>query len=225
MTNKINLNLSQYNLVIFDCDGTLIKSNSIKSKIFRDSLSKYDDDAVQKLIEFHQLNGGISRFIKFKYFFTQILKIKNFDAELEEVLNIFSQLSMDRMKNVALISGVEKFLEKLLKLNIEIIVSSGSDKNELRDLLKRLRLSKYFNYVGGSPKSKKEIVDEYIYQNNFTNPKCIVFGDSISDFMLSKKLNCDFVFIEEDSEWVNHGNYLENDSVIKINNFSEINVS
>ncbi len=225
MTDKINLNLNQYNLVIFDCDGTLIKSNRIKSKIFRDSLSKYDDGDVQKLIQYHQLNGGISRLIKFEYFFAQILKLKKFDVELDEALDVFSKLSMDRLKNVALIPGVKKFLDKLFKLNLEIIVSSGSDENELRDLLDKLRLSKYFSHIGGSPKSKEEIVNEYISQNNLKNPRCLVFGDSISDFMLSKKLNCNFVFIREDSEWTNYENYLENDSVIKINNFSEIHIS
>lgn len=211
--------------MVFDCDGTLIKSNSIKSEIFRDSLFKYDKEDVQKLIKFHQSNGGVSRFIKFKYFFKQVLKLKNYTAELDEALNLFSQLSSTRLKNVKLIPGVENFLTMLSKIELKAIVSSGSEESELRALLESLKLSKYFDYIGGSPKSKEEIVHEYISKNHLTNPQCLVFGDSVSDFMLSKKLNGDFVFVEEDSEWVNYKNYLENNSAIKINNFSEINTN
>lgn len=225
MSRKINLGIEKYNLLVFDCDGTLIKSNSIKSEIFRDSLYKYDARDVQQLIEFHKLNGGISRFKKFKYFFTQVLKLKNYTAELHDVLNLFSQLSLSRLKNVPLIPGVENFLKKLSMMELQLIVSSGSEENELRALLENLGLSNYFDYIGGSPKSKEEIVNEYISQNNLINPKCLVFGDSISDFILSQKLNCDFVFVEEDSEWLDHENYLKNDGVIKINNFFELNLN
>ena len=42
-----------------------------------ETLSKYPKDKVMQLINFHKKNGGISRKIKFNYFFKEILKENN----------------------------------------------------------------------------------------------------------------------------------------------------
>ena len=81
--------LQIYDFLIFDCDEVILNSNSIKSEAFRYSLTGYPTDAVDELMDFHHQNGGISRYVKFEYFFSKILGNKAFEQELENVLNHF----------------------------------------------------------------------------------------------------------------------------------------
>lgn len=224
MRSKINLVLKNYNFIIFDCDGTLLKSNKIKSELFRDALIKYDQRDVQKFIEYHQLNGGISRFIKFQYFFQEILKLNNYSAELNEVLNQFSKLAFQKLKKASLIPGIYEFLEILLQHDIKLIVASGAEEKELRKILKEHDLEKYFSYIGGSPNSKEEIVKKFIDHNASLKIKGLVFGDSISDLRVAENFDFDFIFIEEESEWSNHLDYINIARAKKVKNYYQIDL-
>ena len=48
--------LQAYDFLIFDCDGVILDSNSIKSEAFRYSLKVYPTDAVDELMDFHHQN-------------------------------------------------------------------------------------------------------------------------------------------------------------------------
>ena len=54
--------ISEYNSLIFDCDGVILNSNEIKTSCFRKILKRYNQDAVEDFIDYHKKNGGISRY-------------------------------------------------------------------------------------------------------------------------------------------------------------------
>ena len=54
--------------IIFDFDGVLIESAAIKTEAFREVFSKWQDK-VDEIVTYHNKNMGISRFVKFKYFY------------------------------------------------------------------------------------------------------------------------------------------------------------
>ena len=51
-----------YSNFLFDCDGVLLNSNSIKSQGFLYAAAEYGQEKAQELLAFHKLNGGISRY-------------------------------------------------------------------------------------------------------------------------------------------------------------------
>mgnify|MGYP002280379498 CR=1 FL=1 len=52
--------LSGYNTLVFDCDGVILNSNSIKTEAFYQTALPHGEDAAQVLRDYHLCNGGIS---------------------------------------------------------------------------------------------------------------------------------------------------------------------
>ena len=59
--------MKKYKSIIFDCDGVILNSNKIKTESFRKILRNFDKRAIQEFIDYHENNGGLSRYIKLDY--------------------------------------------------------------------------------------------------------------------------------------------------------------
>ena len=64
-----------YSHLFFDCDGVILDSNHIKTKSFYEIALNFGEINAKKLVNFHTSNGGISRYIKLKYFTEEILGV------------------------------------------------------------------------------------------------------------------------------------------------------
>lgn len=167
--------------IIFDFDGVILDSMLIRSEGFRKIFEEYDNEKVEELISFHLINGGLSRFVKIRYFFEELLS----KSIKEEQIKYFSDKYSEIMKK-ELIN--EKYLIKetvnFIKSNnkIKMFIASGSEENELRFINKSLHLSKYFLGIFGSPKNKIDIVKSIIEDNKLNKQETILIGDSINDY-------------------------------------------
>ena len=65
--------ISNYKNIIWDFDGVIIDSSEIRIFAFREILKDYPIDKVDKLIDFHKINDGLSRYVKIDYFFSDII--------------------------------------------------------------------------------------------------------------------------------------------------------
>ena len=128
-------NLIKYKCVIFDCDGVILDSNEIKTKAFKKTLRRELAHHVEDFINFHKLNGGISRYDKFNYFFSQIKKENIDQLTLNNYLNEFSKILKKELISCNLVPGVTRVLEYLYLNNINCIVISGGDQIELNYIL------------------------------------------------------------------------------------------
>ena len=72
-------NLKSYKNLIFDCDGIVLNSNKIKTEAFKEVVYQYGNEAAEELVKYHVMNGGISRYEKFNYFFETISSNHNLD--------------------------------------------------------------------------------------------------------------------------------------------------
>ena len=194
------INLQDYDVFIFDCDGVILDSNSLKSDAFRSSLKDEDPSKVDELVKYHKQNGGISRYKKFEHFFTKTSPCSNSRDRIDDALKKFAETVSREMLEVDTIPGAERFINLLHKMNKRLFVNSGSDEEELRKVFQRRNLDLYFDKVYGSPRNKYENIERI---SNFCNisKRCIFIGDSISDFQASTKYDMDFMFISGSSEW------------------------
>ena len=76
------MDLTKYNTIIFDCDGVLLNSNFKKSEAYRYAAIDFGatKEQAEKLVRYHVENTGISRYVKFEYFLTNILQ-QSFNEE------------------------------------------------------------------------------------------------------------------------------------------------
>ncbi len=194
------INIEKYRVAIFDCDGVILNSNAIKSEAFGLALPDEDPVLVEKFIKYHQENGGISRYIKFEYFFKHIKMQTNYSLDLESALKRYATLSKKGLLECSEIPGVIKFLEFLNSAGIQCYVISGGDQLEVNEVLKKRGISLYFKEIFGSPLTKTENL-KLISGGQVDLLPGVFFGDARSDMLAAKEFNLDFVYISGVSEW------------------------
>jgi phosphoglycolate phosphatase-like HAD superfamily hydrolase len=181
MTPHINFMLEQYKVILWDFDGVLMNSNAVRDIGFEQVLSEYPKHQVDKLMEFHKRNGGLSRYVKFRYFFEKILQESISEEKVIELANSFSIIMKDLLMNPdLLIQDSLDFVKRNYKA-ISMHIVSGSDQTELRFLCRELEIEKYFLSIHGSPTPKIELVRSIIKEYHYNNADTILIGDSVND--------------------------------------------
>lgn len=196
--------LNDYKVIIWDFDGVLMRSNDIRTEGFRLVLKDYPEDSVEKLIDFHLMNGGLSRYFKFQYFFTEILN-QNFQEKdiLRLAANFSSAVKVKLIDESLLIDDSLGFIRKNQQLSHYI--ASGSDQEELKEICMSLRINNLFVDIKGSPMAKSANVAEIIKRENVSQTNFCLIGDSINDFEAAENNNIDFYGFNNDS-LINLGN-------------------
>ena len=195
------MNLYKYSYFIFDCDGVILNSNFIKEQTFKKILENYKKKDIDNFIDFHLNNLGISRYKKFDYFFSKILKLENYNEIYKKTIKDFSDQMKIYLKKCEI---TENLYDLRKKYKNKWIVISGSDHDELNYIFKLRNIDNYFDGgIYGSPNTKYEIFKK-LEKKNLINNNSIYFGDSKSDYLFSQNVSIDFAFIYEwttQNEW------------------------
>jgi HAD superfamily hydrolase (TIGR01549 family) len=187
--------------IIFDCDGVLFDSNTLKTEAFREILADYPQEVINQFITYHQTNGGVSRYVKLRAFFTDFLQVPVDEEKLDQLLQDFGMSCQRLYQQAALTPDCLTVLEKL-SCQVPLFVASGSDEAELRQVFAWRGLDKFFQGIYGSPKTKQNCVTEIL----LTAPSKtgIVFvGDAESDYRAAKGAGISFIFMAGFSEVAN----------------------
>jgi len=216
------MKISKYNSIVFDCDGVLLNSNSIKTKAFGSIFKPYGKDIANKMVDYHIKNGGISRYKKIKYFIENYLKNSDYNKEEIELkmLNEFSKI----VKNELLSSEVcdNLSLLKTSSKNTKWFIVSGGDQNELNYVFKKKKIATLFESgIFGSPSTKFEIIEREISNKKLIEP-VLYFGDSKLDYEVARYFNFDFAFVYQWTEFKQWKEYFNNKDVIIISSPSSI---
>ena len=150
--------MTNINVVFWDFDGVILDSMSIRDKGFELIFNDFDRKDVEKLLNFHKQNGGLSRYVKIKFFFENILEKEITQDEINYYADRFSKIMLKELSNnELLIKDSVTFIKKNYK-KFEFHIVSGSDQEELRILCNVLEIKKYFKTINGSPSAKNELI-------------------------------------------------------------------
>lgn len=185
---------------VFDCDGVILDSNGVKTEAFRRTLAGESPELVDRFIDYHQVNGGVSRYVKLAHFYRELKGDKDYEQAAQQAVNRFGILSLESLLDCAEILGVRDVLERLKTRDVPCFVVSGGDENEVRQVLRARGLAQMFDMILGSPTTKRENLTRIDATGRLRRPG-VYFGDAASDLDAAKAYGLAFVFIAGRSEW------------------------
>lgn len=202
-------------LLFFDCDGVILNSNEIKSSAFFEVAKNFAPlEIAEAFLQYHVSHGGITRYKKFEYLFSQLLRKTNYDLELHEALSSYEKIVFQQLLECDLIDGVEDYLKAVP--NTKYVVSGGKE-TELHEVFERRNLKKYFAGIHGGPRNKYQIIEDI----NPLSANRIFFGDSKVDYEVATAFKMDFVFISSKTEFKDWQTYFADKSITKYRDFKE----
>ena len=196
--------------ILFDFDGVILDSMPIRDYGFKEIFKDFDDDLVNKLLEYHNQNGGLSRYVKIKYFYNKLLKQEISEEKITNYADNFSKImKIELVDKRYLIADTLKFIkESYKKYNLHIV--SGSDERELQYLCKELGIDSFFQSVNGSPTHKNILVKNVLSVNRYIDSETILIGDSVNDYDAATENNLVFYGFNNPNLINVSKNYLDN---------------
>ena len=191
--------LSKYKSLVFDCDGVILNSNKVKTQAFFEVAKPYGLAQAQDLVDYHIENGGISRYKKFAYFLTNIIKQQLDDDKLNLLLNNFASEVNKGLMECDIVSGLEELKGQTSHIPWSIV--SGGDQKELREIFNKRQIAKFFDGgIFGSPDTKEEILSRELSKSNISED-ALLLGDSKYDYLAAESSGLDFLFVSQWSEF------------------------
>lgn len=191
--------MSKYKEIIWDFDGVILLSDAVREYGFRKVFENHPKEQVEKLVNYHFQNGGLSRYIKIRYFYESVLC----QPITEEQVNIhaeeFSVIMREALTNKKLINKEWLALMEHIGSKYVHSIASGSDGKELNYLCEELGISDNFKFIYGSPITKKDLVKQIIKDSDFHASEFILIGDAINDRDAAEANNIDFIGYHNDS--------------------------
>jgi len=204
-------------VIVFDLDGVLLESAAIKTDAFREMFSEFPEH-LEKIVDYHKKNGGISRYKKFDYIYSNILK-RPYDKKTEKKLNKkFQELVLEKIIECPFVRGTIECLDKCYK-KFRLYVVSGTPDSELKEILKKRGLMQYFIDIFGSSKEKSEWLNVIIKKEKIQSDELLFIGDSPSDYHAAAAAGANFIArIREDEE-----NFFPDDSsLVRVADLTEL---
>ena len=202
MTNRLTT-------IIWDFDGVIIESMSVRDDAFRHALQDYPEDQIEELILYHRKNGGLSRFHKFRYFYREICRQPITEERLEMLAGVFSKYCLERlMKPDCLIEESVRFIRQHHE-KTSFHIASGSAEVELNQICEGLGIRSYFGDVRGSPTPKVDLVAEIIVRRQLDKRQTALVGDAGNDYEAACANGIAFYGFRNES-LQGRGSYLEN---------------
>ncbi len=183
--------------VAFDCDGVLLDSNQLKTDAFRQVLLEagYSLEAVNRFTELQTRSFGKSRYRLFDLFFSEILKTKVTSGTVDGLLAAFGLKCRLGYRDAAPTLGCLQILGALHG-RVPLLVASGSDEEELRQVFNERGLSRYFAAIRGSPTPKSEILSCFVQSVSALQPGAFWFlGDAEADYDAAVASGATFIFV------------------------------
>ncbi|HWU34779.1 MAG TPA: HAD hydrolase-like protein [Methylovorus sp.] len=192
------MNIARYQSLVFDCDGVILNSNFLKIEAYFATAKNFgaNDQEAQALVDHHIKLGGISRFVKFEYFLTDILHRPASRKDIDFLLVDFGREVRKRLSSCEIAPGLPQLRERTPDSNWLVI--SGGDQDELRSIFAERGLLDLFDGgIFGSPDNKDQILARELASGNIRAP-ALFMGDSRYDHESSTRAGLDFIFM---SNW------------------------
>ena len=166
--------------IFFDFDGVIAESVSAKTDAFEEMYLPYGKDIASKVVEYHKLHGGVSRYEKFKYFHKELLNEVINQEKVDELAIQFSNIVLDKVINSDEVLGANYFIEKYYT-KFQFWIITGTPTTEIELIAEKRKLTDFFIGLHGSPNNKRYWTENLIKKHNLKRNEIIFLGDATTD--------------------------------------------
>ena len=177
--------------IILDVDGVLIESAEIKTRAFELLFADYPDK-VGEIVNYHEENAGLSRYIKFRHFYEKILGQELSSQKEAELGERFSRIVLEQVLKAPFVPGAIDFLSRN-KDHYYFFIASGTPDEELQKITAHRQLNHFFREIHGTPRQKDAIIEDILDRYSFKRKECVFVGDAESDRIAAEKAGVFFI--------------------------------
>ena len=197
--------MSQKLTILFDLDGTLVNTAPDLMRAHNFVMKKYGYEE-RELSDIKKLAGRGSKVMlkKSMHAIAELSgKVEKTDDVVEKMtIDFVDYYSKNIVKDSTLKTGVLDFLSWCKNKKISMGVCTNKQEHLSIDLLKKIKIYDFFDYVSGGNTFKhnkpnpKHLTDTIEIIGGDVN-KCIMVGDSETDSNAAKAANIPFILIED----------------------------
>ena len=178
--------------IFLDFDGVVVESADIKTEAYRELFVGESATLVRRILRYHAKNRGVSRQVKFTHIYESILRKPLTPSDRAKLGKRFSELVKGEVIHCPLVRGAGHFLERW-RGAVDVYVVSGTPQSELRNIISRRGLGKFFRGIFGSPRAKAEIVRKILRVKKYDPRRVVFVGDAMTDLQAAAQTSIPFV--------------------------------
>ena len=171
--------------LVFDCDGIILESVPVKTRAFARITEPYGDEARDRMVMYHKVHGGVSRYKKFEWFFREVLGREITSEESAAWGRRYAELAFEEVCRCDLVPGIQEVLDRW-KGRLPLYVCSGAPHEELLQVLEGRGLDHYFVKIYGSPPAKTELLHQIVREAGVDPAETLMVGDSPTDWQAAE---------------------------------------
>ena len=180
--------------VVFDFDGTLVKSNEIKRRVFYE-VTEDIVGAVPVLDELFSAPDSGDRYDIFDLLIKNLKMGQEVGISAVYLSDLYTKICEHRISEAPEVFGAFNTLTELKKMRVKMFVSSATPTNTLQSIIGMRGWSELFDGIMGSPDSKENHLSSILFSNNYSLSEVIYIGDSEVDQKAALLTGCKFIGI------------------------------
>ena len=215
--------MSQKLTILFDLDGTIIDTAPDLMAAHNHVMKKFGHQQ-KKLSDIKKLAGRGAWIMMQRSFKEEIKDEKLKNDMTKEFLNFYSKNIDSHSKPI---NGIEKFLSWAKNKNISMAICTNKQEKLAIDLIKKLKLKSFFEYIAGSDtfpfnKPDPRHLTNVVEILGGSLKKTIMVGDSEVDSQSAISAEVPFILVENGYTEKNKNEIKHNDSIKDFINFELI---
>ena len=199
-------------VVVFDFDGTIVDSNSIKQDAFFHVGNLYNISAGKMRSYLENIKGD--RYV----FFNQLEKMK-IGGQAEEMIGEFTSYCQEKVVQAPPIKGAMTMLTSLKSLGIPLYILSATPQMELQAVVKERKIDHFFKEIIGVENEKGGALKELITRIGVHPDEVLFVGDQLVDLNGANEAGAEFIAIDSEGSYKDWG-----EDVCLIDDYSKMHI-
>jgi len=185
--------------VIFDFDGTLVDSNTVKLKSFFEVTEGFAgaSDYLEDLLEGQ---NGLNRYEIFDRVTAWLGRTDESPSLSERLSDRYSAICQLAVNDSKEILGASPLLVQLENIGMKAFICSATPDEHLLPLVRHREWHSLVEGVYGVPPSKFERIQQLIEKYEYSRREVMMIGDQQSDYLIALALGCHFIGVGHDQQ-------------------------